>query len=106
MTHTACEMNIHELLRVAAGYDKEEIYLSSQQLDQLLHELHTRAASQLVAGAEMMFATVTLAKSADSATTITLKRKAFSHKRRANWMPPVPTCAPTPAPTAGVALSA
>jgi hypothetical protein len=102
MTHIVCEMNIHELLRVAASYDKDEIHLSSQQLDQLLNDLHARASSQLVNGAELIFGTVTVIKCVDSATAIHLKAKAFSHKRRVNWAAPsLPAAA-----SAGMVLAA
>jgi hypothetical protein len=84
MTHIVCEMTIHELLRVAASYDKDEIHLSPQQLDQLLHDLHARASRQLVNGAELIFGTVTVIKCVDNATAIHLRSKAFSHKRRVN----------------------
>jgi|ERR1700733_11354903 hypothetical protein len=95
MTHVVCELNIHELLRVAASYDKDEIHLSSHQLDQLLNDLHARASSQLVDGAELIFGTVTVIKCADSATAIHLRLKAFSHKRRPSWAAPsLPAAAP------------
>jgi hypothetical protein len=88
MTHIVCEMNIDELLRVAAGYDRGDVYLSSQQLDQLLYDLHTSASSRLVDGAELIFGTVTVIKCLDSATAVHLRLKAFSHKRRVNRAAP------------------